>query len=67
MCLGFEVGVLGSGQTFFILGFWAMVFCHWHFVRYQAAYLEKPFGGTVDRKDYSTETKAKAAFRQTVF
>ena len=30
MCLG--VGVLGLGWVFFVLGFWAMAFCHWHFV-----------------------------------
>ena len=28
----FGVGVLGLGQEFFVLGFWAMVFSHWHFV-----------------------------------
>ena len=68
MCLGFGVGFWDWGKHFLYWGFG-----RWHFFigvlsLYQAALLEKLFGGTVDRKDYSTETKAKAAyFRQTVF
>ena len=32
MPLIYGFGVLGLGRAFFVLGLWAMAFCHWRFV-----------------------------------